>query len=190
VNQFITETKSIFEEVNRITKPFSSVPKRERTKLTGALAIEAVRNHLLKSGFTVSARDVFINGIPTEFDMLVVRPTAKPAFGIVYKPADVTAVLEIKFSGAYSQQVLPHLRQLFDRVKAAHRHIQCIYLTVCERRTYKYRITSKALGWPAFTLNWWTDYKNSDVCPGDAFEEVVTCIQSALSKAEGSVVEK
>ncbi|MGA2543097.1 MAG: hypothetical protein ABSG78_16225 [Verrucomicrobiota bacterium] len=190
MKQLIMETRSIFQGINRITKPLSSVPKRERTKLTGALAIEAVRHQLLKSGFTVSGRDVFIGGIPTEFDTLVVRPTAKPAFGIVYNPSDVAALLEIKFSGAYSQQVLPHLRQLFDRVNRAHPHIQCIYVTVCERRTYKYRITSKALGWPSFTLNWWTDYKNSDVCPGDAFEEVVTCIHSALSKAEGSVVEK
>jgi hypothetical protein len=175
------QTSSIFEEVTQITNCFSSIPKRERTKLTGALAIEAVRHHLLKSGLTVSARDVFIRGIPTEFDTLVVRPKARPAFGIVYNPCDVAALLEIKFSGAYSQQVLPKLRQLFDRVKRAHQHIQCIYLTVCERRTYKYRIESNALGWPAFTLNWWTDYKNTAVNPGDPFEKIVTCLERSLS---------
>jgi hypothetical protein len=135
--EFVVDTNSIFDEVKQITDRFSFVRKRERTKLTGALTIEVVRNRLLKSGFTVSPRDVFINGNPTEFDTLVVRPTAKPEFGIVYEPLDVAAVVEIKFSGVYSQNVLPHLRQLFGRVKEAHPHIQCIYLTVCENRKYE-----------------------------------------------------
>jgi hypothetical protein len=175
------DTKSIFDDVRSIAASLSAVRPRDRTKLTGALAIEVIRNRLLQSRLPVSPRDVFINGDPTEFDTLVVRPTAKPISGIVYDPIDVAAVLEIKFSGVYSQNVLKDLRQVFDRVKATHRHIHCIYLTVCEDEKFRYRLTSENLGSPAFTLNWWTDYKKTDVKPGNAWPEVVTCLQSALS---------
>src|SRR6266481_3784905 len=105
------DTKSIFDEVRSIAASLSSVRPRDRTKLTGALAIEVIRSRLLQLGLPVSPRDVFINGDPTEFDTLVVRPTAKPLYGIVYDPHDVAAVLEIKFSGVYSQKVPKDLRK-------------------------------------------------------------------------------
>jgi hypothetical protein len=47
-------------------------------------------------------------GSPTEFDTLAVRSSAKPVCGIVYDPLDVAAVLEIKFSGDYSQNIDDH----------------------------------------------------------------------------------
>ena len=56
--------------------------------------IEVVRDRLLRSSVTVSPRDVFIRYDSTEFDLLVVRPTANPVCGIVYNPHDVAAVLE------------------------------------------------------------------------------------------------
>ena len=56
-----------------------------------------------------------------------------------------------------------------------------MYITVCESPNYKYRMTSEALGFPVFTLNWWVDYKRTSVKPGDAWDEVVACLQKALA---------
>jgi hypothetical protein len=160
------ETQSIFDEILAITANLSSVRPRDRTKLTGALAIEVIRNRLLQSGLPVSPRDVFIKGDPTEFDLLIVRRTAKPVCGIIFDPHDVAAALEIKFSGVYSQSVPTDLKELFDRIKSTYSHIHCMYLTVCENPKFKYRMTSEALGSRAFTLNWWVDYRKTGVKPG------------------------
>jgi hypothetical protein len=175
------DAQSIFDEIRDATACLDSVRPRDRTKLTGALTVEIIRNRLLRSEFPVSPRDVFIKGDPTEFDVLVIRPTAKPTCGIIFDPHDVAAVLEIKFSGVYSQSVPIDLRQLFERLRSKHPHIQCMYITVCEDPKFKYRMTSEVLGFPAFTLNWWVDYKRTSVKSGNGWHEVVACLQTALS---------
>ncbi len=40
-------------------------------KFSGALTVELVREALLKEGFNVSERDVFIKGFPVEIDLLI-----------------------------------------------------------------------------------------------------------------------
>lgn len=125
-------TVPILDEIKAIAESFSSVPPRQRTKVTGALAIEVIRRHLREAGIPVSARDVFVQGNPTEFDTLVVRASAGPVWGIVYEPRDVAAILEIKYSGVYSQDVPTALQRSFHRIKEKHPHIECVYLTVCE----------------------------------------------------------
>jgi hypothetical protein len=171
---------SILTEIREIVKSLPLVRARDRTKLTGALAIEVIRNRLLQSGLSVSQRDVFINGDPTEFDTLVVRPACRAVCGIVYDPIDVAAVLEIKFSGVYSRRVPTDLRELFGRLKSKHPHIQCIYLTVCENPKFAYRIKGEDLGFPAFTLNWWKNYRKIDVEPGDTLQSAIECLRKAV----------
>jgi hypothetical protein len=175
------EAQSILDEIRRISSSLCSVSPRYRTKLTGALAIEIIRDRLIRSDIPVSYRDVFLKGDPIEFDVLVVRPTARPLYGIVYDPRDVAAVLEIKFSGVYSQNVSSQLRRIFEHIKLAHSHIQCVYITVCESPKYKYRMTTEVLGFPAFTLNWWKDGKRTYVNPGNEWHEVVSCLRNALT---------
>ena len=178
----MNESKPILDEIRDIVAGVSSGPAIGHTKLTGALAIEVIRDRLLRSGVSVSARDVFIKGCSTEFDLLVVRPDATPIYGIVYDPRDVAAALEIKFSGVYSQAVPTALRQLFEGLTSLHPHVHCIYVTVCEEPKFKYRMTSDLLGFPAFTLNWWTDPKKTAANPGDQFHAIVDHLQTALSR--------
>lgn len=173
---------SILDEVRNVTKALSSIPARGRTKLTGAIAIEVIRSRLLEVGVPVSSRDVFIAGDATEFDLLVVRKEANPIYGIVYDPADVAAIVEIKFSGIYSQEGATNLRELFDRIRAKHPHIACVYLTICERRNYQHRISSESLGSQAFTLNWWRNYKREEVDEEDSWVSVVSCLRTAADR--------
>jgi hypothetical protein len=78
----------ILDEIQDITQDFEAIPPRERTKLTGAVAIEVIRTHLVEAGIPVSPSDVYMRGIPAEFYALVVRSSAKPAAGMIYDPLD------------------------------------------------------------------------------------------------------
>lgn len=171
--------RPILDEVHEVTRDFAAVRPRERTKLTGALATEVIRRHLLDAGVPVSPRDVYMRGNPTEFDTLIVRPSARPECGIVYDPLDVAAALEVKFSGVYSQDVPAALKALFERIRAKHPHIQCVYVTVCENPRFKFRITTERLGFPAFTL-YWVNRKRTIADPGDSLQSVVACLKKAV----------
>jgi hypothetical protein len=170
----------ILEEVRAITESFPSVRPRERTKLTGALTVEILRERLREGRIPISVRDVFVRGNPTEFDLLIVRPSASPLYSIVYDPVDVAAVLEIKFSGVYSPNAVVDLKRCFQRIKKTHPHIECIYLTVCEAPNFKNRITADRLGFPVFTLYWWKDYKRMEVKQGDSLQSIIDFLRNAL----------
>lgn len=127
---------------------------RERNKLRGALTVEILKARLEELGLPVSPRDVFIRGLPIEIDLLIPKRESVTLHNCVYEPKDVLAVLEVKFSGAYNEQTCPTIKAIFERVRSVGPHIQCIYVTVCERASYKWKVTSERLGFPAFTLYW------------------------------------
>ena len=127
---------------------------RQKTKLTGATTVEVIRSYLNEARIPTSPRDVYLSGIPTEFDLLAVRPSSRARCGIIYDPADVAAVLEVKFSGAFSKDAAGKLEALFEKIKERYGHIQSAYITVRENPRYKYRITSDSIGFKAFTLYW------------------------------------
>ena len=54
---------------------------------------------------------------------------------------------------------MQELQERFAKVKAKHGHIQCVYITVLERKNFKYCVTSESLGAKAFTL-YWVDNKD------------------------------
>ena len=82
----------------------------------------------------MSPRDVYLSDDATEFDLFAVRPSAKTRCGVIYDPADVAAILEIKFYGVYGLAGTRELKDRFQKIKERHGHIQCIYLTVKETK--------------------------------------------------------
>lgn len=56
------------------------------SKLAGAVTVEVSRTALLESGMSVSPHDVFIRGVPVEFDLLITAPNTAPTYGVVYNP--------------------------------------------------------------------------------------------------------
>ena len=95
---------------------------------------------------TLFVSSVFIEGISSEFDLLILKPDTKPEENILYTPNDVLYCLEIKFRGSYSEKTIHQIKNIFDKVKKVNDTIKCIYLTVSESRKYKYRITKQRLG--------------------------------------------
>ena len=131
----------------------------------------------VKRGFPRRLADVYLCGDPTELDLLAVRPTARPRCGIIYDPADVAVVLEVKFHGAFTKTTAEELRSRFSKIRAQHGHIQCAYITVGERLSYKHRITTDSLGFKAFTL-YWRDNEGKVFNRGDSWDSVVEWVRT------------
>ncbi|MFX0172055.1 MAG: hypothetical protein ACFE9L_09050 [Candidatus Hodarchaeota archaeon] len=138
----------------RILKLMEEVePKSEisANKFTGSLFAEIIRDSLKKEEFRVSNRNVFLRGIDSEIDLLIHRQGSKPDFELLYHPEDVQAILELKKEGSFPntiQQVIG----LFQKIHIKYPHIKCIYLTLTERLSYKYRVTEELIGFPVYQL--------------------------------------
>jgi len=124
--------------------------KTKCDKFVGALTIELLRKELVKLGFNLSNRDAFIEGIPYELDLLVIKSGKQPEENMVYYPDDVLVVLEIKFRGSYGRGSIDKVRRVFDSIKSANKKIECFYISISENKNYKYRITRKKLGYDCF----------------------------------------
>jgi hypothetical protein len=180
-NHQMTTDETVLAEVRRISQDLSNVSARQRTKFTGALTVEIVRNRLIGIGLPVSSRDIYIRGHSSEFDLAVVRDNANPKYGILYEPADVAAIIEVKYSGVYSKEVPETIKRLFDEVHEGHPHIVCVYLSVSENPSFNYRIMSNTLGHPAFTL-YWVNRSDEILKIGDPFESFASTLRNALQQ--------
>lgn len=121
-------------------------------KFIGALTTELIRTELLKYGFYVSNRNVFIEGIPNELDLLIVKAGKNPKENILYSPDDILVVFEIKFRGAYGEDQRNSIKEIFDNIKRKNKNIECFYITISENKKYTHRVTSENLGYDCFEL--------------------------------------
>jgi hypothetical protein len=147
-------------------------------KFAGAVATEILKEALASEGIPTSVRDVFIKGLPIEWDLVVPRAHAAPALnGLLYESSDVVCALEIKLSGLHSQEDVPRMSQKFERAKSL--GISCVYVTIGERETYRHRATSENLGFPAFTLMW---HRAEPVDTGD-WKKLLSFLKTQISGA-------
>jgi hypothetical protein len=124
-------------------------------KFAGAATVEILKQTLADEGIPSSVRDVFIKGLPIEWDLVVPLRLAKPSLnGLIYEPAEVACALEIKLSGLHGQEDAPRMSYNFERAKALGVH--CAYVTLGERKSYRHRATEENLNFPIFTLTWHT----------------------------------
>ena len=110
-------------------------------KFTGALVIEMLRRAFEEHGIKTSRPNVYLKGLPFEFDLAIPRKGANLEFEILYSPADVLAVLEIKASGLFTKEALPLISSVFREVQSKNPSIVCAYVTISERKSYKYKAT-------------------------------------------------
>ena len=121
-------------------------------KFEGHLAVEILKQALADEGIASSARDVFVNGVPVEWDLLVPRIGASPSFnGLLYEPAQAKIAIEVKLSGVCGgAKTVDGVRKNFELAKAA--GMRCAYVALCDRQHQA--ATTEKLGWPAFNLTW------------------------------------
>jgi len=164
------------EEIERIyNKAYPEFCK----KFSGALTVELIRDHLKREGIPVSPRDVFIKGLPLEIDLIIPRQNIRPAYNLLYKPENVVAVLEIKYRGAFGSQALENIKANFQRIRQFGKHIRCIYVTVIETRGYRWAVTRKNLGFPAYTLFWYSN-KNQEYTQSNDWENLTAYLTQAI----------
>ena len=154
-------------------------------KFSGSLTVELIRQRLKKSGIPVSPRDVFIKGLGIEIDLVIPRPGILPAYNVIYNPEDVTAALEVKYRGAFGSQALDNTKANFQRIQQLDKRIQCIYVTVVETIGYKWAVTRKNLGFPAYTLYWYSN-KTQEYRPSEDWEKLVNRLTQAIRNLQES----
>lgn len=126
------------------------------SKMSGAVTVEIIRAALAACALRVSPRDVYVSGVPVEFDLLIPKHRASPMHGVIYHPREVLAVLEIKNSGSFGEGTLAAVRHSFELVRRANRRIYCAYVTLAERKGFKWAATKENIGADAYTLFWLT----------------------------------
>jgi len=163
----ILEKDVIFNKVEQFEKAFEAAllpmqpdhkPKKPK-KFSGALMVEVLKSHLERNGLSVSNRDVFINGVDSEIDLLIIQKDANPQYGLIYEPDDVIAAFEIKRRGSFGEKGISTIRTTFEKIRSKNGDVFCCYITLLERENYKWRITSEKLGYPAYTFFF---YKGED----------------------------
>ena len=125
-------------------------------KVSGTLTVETFMKAFSEHGVASSARDVFIRGLPVEIDLLIPRPGVGATTTVVYEPDDVLAAFEVKRRGCFGEKMLLKIQETFQRISVVNPRIFCAYLALEERRGYKYAVTETNLGFPAYTLFWYT----------------------------------
>ena len=149
------DEQTILKRVNEAWENCGKCPK-----YVGAFTVEMIREALQKHGFPVSARDVFIRGIPIEFDLLVPREGTSCLDGILYEPEDVIAVLEIKSSGVFDYDSKNRIEKCFKEVRNKNQNIFCAYVTLSERQSFHEKNFVEN-DW-AYPLFWWRPLKGKD----------------------------
>ena len=139
-------------ERDLLTNILSLKEKTKCKKFVGAITIELLRKEFAKLDFNVSNRDVFIEGVTNELDLLIAKKGVLAEADLVYDPDDVLAVFEVKFRGSYGKKNIDHIKAVFDSVTSANSKIKCFYLTISENSKYAHRATSTNLGYDCFEL--------------------------------------
>lgn len=131
------------------------------SKYVGALMMEVISKALQENDIPVSNRDVFIKGIPIEFDLIVPRHgVCDPVDGILYETEDVVAVLEIKASGLFDYNSKKRIEKCREDVRKANPHIFYGYLTLSENQSFHEK-NFREDEW-VYPLFWWHPLKNQD----------------------------
>jgi hypothetical protein len=141
--------------------------------------METIRQALQENGIPVSTRDVFIRGIPIEFDLIVPRHGARdPVHGILYEPEDVVAVLEIKASGLFDYNSKSRIEACREKVLKENLNIFFGYVTLSENQKFHAK-NFREDEW-AYPLFWWrgSDYGESTGSWQKLLKDLHQCINA------------
>jgi hypothetical protein len=152
-------------------------------KLAGSITVELIGDFLSRLGIPVSARDVFIRGVPVELDLLVPGPMTTPRHKLIYEPSDVLAAFEVKNLGAFPG-ALASIRRSFDLIRSANPGIYCAYITLSERKNYKWKATAENLGADVYTLFWHnSSIKNRRFDPTGDWDKLISKLNLFLGRS-------
>lgn len=155
------------------------------SKYSGAITVEFVRLGLLEHRISVSPRDVYIKGVPIEIDLLVPKAVVIPEHHLLYHPEDVLVVFEIKNHGTFGEKTVEGIRRNFETIQKYNKKIHCWYVTLLERKGYKWAITKNTLSFSSYTLFWYSGSgRNHKVEPTGDWARLITDLYSVCQVTE------
>jgi hypothetical protein len=148
-------------------------------KFAGAVTIELLKVCLQRNGIQTSARDIYIEKVPLEIDLLIPKPGAVARYGILYRAEDVLVAFEVKKLGSFGGETINETRRDFELICAANPSIRCAYVTLTERLGFKHALTDENLKHRAFTFFWHRGSKDLTYQASGDFEKLVRWLQLA-----------
>ncbi len=121
-------------------------------KYSGSIFAEKLKSALAVESIITSPRDVFIERVPVEVDLLLPKPGATPRHGILYRAAEVLAAFELKSHGSYGERMLKNTRRAFELIREQNPDIECAYISLTERQPYKWTATKDNIGATVYML--------------------------------------
>ena len=160
------EQKRLIDDIWKIPNPDHLWPKYKWSKYNGDVACRLIAHYLgqhLGHLAEVVGPNVYVEGMPTEFDLLLVRRGAQPSrFTAAYPSSSIIAILEIRSGGIIDLKRVKKIRNNFDDVQKK-APINCIYLAITETMSTKKPTSINYLGqtkegllpYPVFCLHDW-----------------------------------
>jgi len=132
------------EEIVRARNNLEEVHQGQRriwNSFKGDVCARCVAHYIqthLSSKLKVVGPNVYLDGFPTEFDLLIVSEGARARqFTAAYPPTLAVACIEVKASGVFGgrkdlQGILERIKNDFDAIRARFPHVAFAYITIRE----------------------------------------------------------
>ena len=137
-DDFDTEQEDIVKIIKakeRVTETFGK-KKFSWNKFNGDLVCRVVKQFLkrhLPTKMKVVGPNVYIDGYPAEFDLMLVTESAIPAaFTNAYRDSEVQFVIEVKSHGNVAPDYPEELLSRFRNLREQYPNVNCTYLIIRE----------------------------------------------------------
>jgi len=179
------EQKEIVDYVNREKQNLPQLKNRKRAwnKYVGNLANTTIIHHLnihMVGDSVAVGPSIFIEGVPTEFDVLLVKKKAGPLTQInAYPRPSVKVAIEVKERGLFDKKIEAEekLRRKLEILNHDLQGIPYLYITLHESETL-IRATKRVLGRNAFFLSTGSN-RNLEIITGE-WERFLQTVQSII----------
>ena len=152
---------------------------KDRKKFLGDVSCKAIQLYLNqiinKTGLEVVGPNVYINGIPNEIDLLIVKLSSKPIYlTSMYQEEDIISAMEVKTNAKSDDKTVREQLKIFDRIKAFHSRIDCLYVAIYGSNNAYKKIKEELNknGYGVFVF----ENGNTQVCFTGEFEDLINRI--------------
>lgn len=137
-NRYYELYEKYCEELDQLMLLYNEDTKSAK-KLRGAIAAELLKQLIneyfskINQPYKASNVNSYIAGSKYEYDLLIVKESATPFIGIVYRPEDVIAIIECKAGGLYKvENDTDNIAKAVNRAIETNSNIRFGYITMSE----------------------------------------------------------
>lgn len=138
-NKYLLTQEEIIRQIQKVKEEVERKDdSRKWKKYYGDVCVRIFREFMLKEiphSYIVSSPNAYIEGFPTEFDLLIIEKNVNPIKHTNKYPQEKVKVgIEVKAHGIFGgredlEKNIKNIKDNFDAVKTSYPHINFIYLT-------------------------------------------------------------